>query len=76
MLLLLKIPVIYLCAVVWWAVRAQPRPADGAAVAVSLERPPACGWRRRTHRPRGGNPRRRPSSPVRPIAYARAGGRR
>ena len=30
MLVILKIPVVYLCAVVWWAIRAEPRPLEGA----------------------------------------------
>ena len=31
MLVILKIPVVYLCWVVWWAVRAVPEPLEGAA---------------------------------------------
>jgi hypothetical protein len=31
MLVVLKIPVVYLCAVVWWAIKAEPLPEDGAA---------------------------------------------
>ena len=30
MLVILKIPVVYLCLVVWWAIRAEPRAARGA----------------------------------------------
>ena len=30
MLVILKIPVVYLCWVVWWAVRAEPTPLEGA----------------------------------------------
>ena len=30
MLVILKIPVVYLCWVVWWAVRAEPEPLEGA----------------------------------------------
>jgi hypothetical protein len=29
-MVLLKIPIVYLCAVVWYAVRATPTPPDGA----------------------------------------------
>ena len=64
MLVILKIPVVYLCAVVWWAIRAEPRPLEGAGVAVRLEprpaTPPACDWRGRhvrPRRPRGGRGR-------------------
>ena len=64
MLVILKIPVVYLCWVVWWAVRAEPEPLGGAPVAVAVPvtpRPPDCTWRRRRSelrrrgpRPRGG----------------------
>jgi hypothetical protein len=30
LLVILKIPIVYLCAVVWWAIRAEPRPYEGA----------------------------------------------
>ena len=40
MLLILRIPIVYLCAVVWWAVKAEPEadepPADSAAVREPL----------------------------------------
>jgi len=53
MMLVLKIPVFYLCAVVWWAIRAEPRPLEGAPLPASLGLPPDCDWRRR---PRGFRP--------------------
>ena len=67
MLVILKIPVAYLCAVVWWAIRAEPRPLEEAASLASLG-PDAvgdsCDWRRRRHAralrprpPRGGRAR-------------------
>ena len=31
LMLVLKIPIVYLCAVVWWAIKAEPRPLEGAA---------------------------------------------
>jgi hypothetical protein len=37
MMIVLKIPILYLCAVVWWAIRAEPRPLEGAAIAVPIE---------------------------------------
>ena len=44
MLLILKIPVIYLGAVVWWAVRAEPeRGTGGDAIGVLAPLTP-CGW--------------------------------
>ena len=76
MLILLKIPLVYLCMVVWWAIRAEPRdeqPTVGVRVtdtpdtdAPVLRRPSA---------PRGGRPaggrrgsRMRPRTPSRPHA--------
>jgi hypothetical protein len=29
MMVILKIPIVYLCAVVWWAIKAEPLPGDG-----------------------------------------------
>ncbi len=77
MLVILKIPVVYLCAVVWWAVRAEPRPAEGAVTSGSLE--PSlgpttpCDWRGRTRtRPRQPKPTRGGRAPARQIALLRA----
>jgi hypothetical protein len=63
MLLVLKIPVIYLAIVVWYAVRAEPKPefGDGDEVGVLAPLTP-CGWddwKRR--RPRQFGPRPRPT---------------
>ena len=41
MLLILKIPIVYLCVVVWWAIKAEPSPPDLAEVAVVADTPPA-----------------------------------
>jgi hypothetical protein len=58
MLVVLKIPMVYLAAVVWWAVRAEPQPAGGGEEIGVLEPLTPCGWddwkRRRPRRPRGG----------------------
>jgi hypothetical protein len=57
MLVILKIPVVYLCAVVWWAIKAEPRPLEGAGQVARLQPTPlgpesACDWsRRRRGRP-------------------------
>ncbi|HET9286662.1 MAG TPA: hypothetical protein VFO26_03810 [Gaiella sp.] len=54
MLVLLKIPIVYLCMVVWWAIRAEPReeqPPTGVRVPdtpvgpVGRSRPPRSGPR-------------------------------
>ena len=86
MLVILKIPVVYLCGVVWWAIKAEPRPLEGAGRLASLRPrpldPDSCGWgscdwqRRRgrgaPHRPfpRGG-PRGGRSAGARRLAQAR-----
>ena len=60
MLVLLKIPIVYLCMVVWWAIRAEPRdeqPAARVPVSDTPDTPP--GWTRPpTPRRRGGGPQR------------------
>jgi hypothetical protein len=43
MLLILKIPIVYLCVVIWWAIKAEPAPPDPAAVTVLSDTPPAGG---------------------------------
>ena len=58
MLLILKIPVVYLCLVVWWAIRAKPAPLEPALRPVTAEIDPRPGWRLQRIRPRG--PRRGP----------------
>ena len=75
MLVILKIPVVYLCVVVWWAIRAEPRPLEGATVVASLGPGPECDWRMRRARVlrrgpvrRGGGRLGRPAR----VAYARA----
>jgi hypothetical protein len=45
MLVILKIPVVYLGLVVWWAIRAKPVPLEPALKPVSAEPDPRPGWR-------------------------------
>jgi hypothetical protein len=66
-MVVLKIPILYLCAVVWWAVRAEPRPLEGAALAVADAPRGGPSLRGRRSHPRTG-PRGGPSR-----RYARAG---
>jgi hypothetical protein len=69
LMLLMKIPIAYLCAVVWWAIRAEPRPEEGAArLAPLLPEPPPRFVRRARLGPRRpprsgphGSPARRPA---------------
>ena len=41
MLVILKIPIVYLCVVVWWAIKAEPPPPDLAGGAVVADTPPS-----------------------------------
>jgi hypothetical protein len=56
MLVVLKLPVVYLCAVVWWAIKAEPRPLDGVVVRSAPDPSRPCDWRGRLgpKRPNGG----------------------
>lgn len=76
MLVILKIPIAYLCAVVWWAVRAEPRPLEGAARLAPLDPPPGCSWHGRALG-RPAHPRRGGGRPVgaRRAAFVRASAR-
>jgi hypothetical protein len=74
MMLVLKIPIVYLIGVVWWAIRATPDPYEPAAlVPAEPEEPrlPAapCPWRARRRgapvRPRGGRDRVRAARAMR-----------
>ena len=64
MMLVLKLPILYLIGVVWWAVRAAPDPYEPAALVPAALEPPSpspapCTWRAglRPHTPRGARPR-------------------
>jgi hypothetical protein len=73
MMFVLKLPVVYLAAVVWWAVRAEPLPPEGAArlVEPAGTRPGDDRRRRRSPRAPWG---RRPGPHGAPVrGYARAG---
>ncbi|HSF61958.1 MAG TPA: hypothetical protein VLA69_09705 [Gaiellaceae bacterium] len=76
MLVVLKIPLVYLATVVWWAVRAEPLPGDdGERPDVFVPLTP-CGWnewrRRRPTRP-GKRPIRPSGRISRPARVARTG---
>ena len=80
MIVILKIPIVYLCLVVWWAVRAEPRPLEGAALpAVAPEDSPRGGRRHVPRRPRRPGPHGGPARSYPRTARAaltRAGTRR
>jgi hypothetical protein len=60
LMVIMKIPIVYLCWVVWWAIKAEPRGEEGAALyAVPEDDSPSPGSRwqfRRTRRPRPNRP--------------------
>jgi len=79
LMFLMKIPIVYLIAVVWWAVKAEPRPEEGAAklAVIDPDPPPRFFGRFRSRRrlPRPGphgSPVRRPERVA--SAAARAEG--
>jgi hypothetical protein len=61
MLVILKIPVVYMCLVVWWAVRSEPVPEEPALLVPVPHDPwgPRCFDSRAPRRPPLG-PERRP----------------
>jgi hypothetical protein len=67
-LVLLKIPVVYLCVVVWWAIRAEPstEPPLAPVAVADTPSPDPVGWAPRAsagRRGAGGRAPRRPASP-------------
>ncbi len=66
MLVILKIPIVYIAVVIWWAIKAEPEPREPAGVTVLSDTPPSG----RTPRRRRPNARR----PVRPHTPRRGTG--
>ncbi|HET8653033.1 MAG TPA: hypothetical protein VFM13_10735 [Gaiellaceae bacterium] len=56
LMLVLKLPILYLIGVVWWAVRAEPHPSEPAVLPVSSDPPGGGPHPSRTRRPRRGGP--------------------
>lgn len=78
LMVILKIPIAYLCGVVYYAIKAKPRPEAGASVTASLGGPDEPGrWQRRTRpsRIRGGPSRTYARTP-RPMQARAEVGRR
>ena len=71
MLVVLKIPLVYLAIVVWWAIRAEPAADDGPEPVRVLAPLTPCGWdewrRRRTSRFAGRRPFRPTDRPARRV---------
>lgn len=82
LMVILKIPIVYLGLVVVYAIRAEPAPEEGAAVAVALgsddsgsDRAARSRPRRFRPRPHGGPSRTYARSPRAALARAEANGR-
>ena len=69
LMVILKIPIVYLCGVVYYAIKAEPKPPAGAGVTAQLgpdDRSGGPGTRRlgsRRLRPHGGPTRTYPRTP-------------
>jgi hypothetical protein len=46
LMLILKIPIVYLCWVVYWAIKAEPKPPEFAPVTVRIDPEPRAPWSR------------------------------
>ena len=80
LMVILKIPIVYLGMVVVYAIRAEPTPEEGAVVTVGLGSDDsgsgrAPGSRPRRFRPHGGPSRTYARSPRAALARAEANGR-
>jgi hypothetical protein len=76
LMFILKIPIAYLCWVVWWAIKAEPKPEEEEPVRVIVphDSPPNRPRRRgplRPVRPHGGPARRYARSQRVAAAYAK-----
>jgi hypothetical protein len=56
LMLIMKLPIAYLCFVVYWAVKSEPRPPEFAALPARVEPEPRSPWARPSHRPRRHGP--------------------
>ena len=78
MLVVLKLPMVYLAFVVWWAIRAEPRADDGAEPVRAFVPLTPCGWdewrRGRSARLRT-VPRRTGPRPRAPVGAGQVGAR-
>jgi hypothetical protein len=77
LMVILKIPIVYLCCIIYWAIKAEPKPEEGAAVTVEAGPDDGGGSRRRRRpprfpRPHGSPTRRYPRTPAPAVATMRA----
>jgi hypothetical protein len=60
LMVIMKIPILYLCWVVYWAVKAEPGHEEPATVVTPSDDGPSPGWRP-NRRPRRPGPHGRPT---------------
>lgn len=77
LMVVLKIPIVYLCMVLWYAIKAEPAPPEPAAFVPAEDRdggggPGVRARRPRRLRPHGGPSRTYPRTPRTAAAAARA----
>ena len=79
LMVILKIPIVDLCLVIYWAIKAEPKPEEGAAVIVETgpDDGGGGGARRprrlpRLPRPHGSPTRRYPRTPAPALASMKA----
>jgi hypothetical protein len=61
LMVIMKIPILYLCWVVYWAIKSEPRPEQPAALVTASDDSDPLPWRPRHIRPRRPGPHGRPS---------------
>jgi len=77
LMVILKIPIVYLCCIIYWAIKAEPKPEEGAAVTVEAGPEGGGGSPRRRRlprfpRPHGSPTRRYPRTPSPALAKMKA----
>ena len=60
-MVIMKIPILYLCWVVYWAIKSEPRPEQPAALVVADDGAGPSSWSPARSRRRGPRPHGRPT---------------
>jgi hypothetical protein len=61
LMVIMKIPILYLCWVVYWAIKSEPRPEQPVALLAVVDDSDPTPWRSRRARPRKPGPHGRPA---------------
>jgi hypothetical protein len=70
LMVIMKIPILYLCWVVYWAIKAEPRPEEPARVLIGDDDGGSSPWKAQ-RRPRRPGPHGRPTRSYARTARAR-----